>query len=49
MGEIKQFIIKNWIYFSYNDQVNLTDSEIHIYYIGYVTAKKLLIVIRLTV
>ena len=46
MRKIKQFNIKNY---SYNDQVNLTDSEIHIYYIGYVTAKKLLMVIRLTV
>ena len=61
MEKIKQINIKNWTYYFYNNQINLKDFdarllkldkknyEIDIYYISYVTAKKLLIVIILTV
>ena len=61
MWKVKQIIIKNRTYYFYNDQINLKDfngrllkvdkkdyKEIDIY-IGYVTKKKLLIVIILTV
>ena len=54
MGEIKQINIRNWTYYFYNDQINLTNfdarllkidkkdyNEIDIYYIGYVTVKKI--------
>ena len=53
MREIKQIKIKNWTYYFYNDQIDLKDSdakllkidkkdyEIDIYYIGYVTVKKI--------
>ena len=54
MGDIKQINIKYWIYYFYNDQINLKDfdakllkvdkkdyNEIDIYYITYVTVKKI--------
>ena len=54
MGMVKQVNIKNWTYYLYNDQLNLTDfdaslfkldkkdyNEIDIYYISYVTVKKI--------
>ena len=53
MGKVKQIKIKNWNYYFYNDQITLKDFdarllkvekkdyEIDIYYIGYVTVKKI--------
>ena len=53
MGKVKQINIKNWNYYFYNDQITLKDFdarllevekkdyEIDIYYIGYVTVKKI--------
>ena len=53
MGEIKQINIKSWTYYFYNDRIDLKsfdakllkidkkDYEIDIYYIGYVTVKKI--------
>ena len=54
MGEIKQINIKNWIYYFYNNIVDLKDFDakllkiekksyknIDIYYIGYITIKKI--------
>ena len=61
MGEVQQINIKDWTYYFYKDQINLKDFNARllkiykknykqIYYIGYVTLKKkLLIVIILTV
>ena len=61
MGEVQQINIKDWTYYFYKDQINLKDFDARllkiykknykqIYYIGYVTLKKkLLIVIILTV
>ena len=61
MGEVQQINIKDWTYYFYKDQINLKDFDAmllkiykknykQIYYIGYVTLKKkLLIVIILTV
>ena len=60
MGKIRQINIKNWTYYFYNDQIDLKDAmllkidkkdykDIGIYYIGYVTVKKLLILTILTV
>ena len=60
MGEIKQINIRSWTYYFYNDRIDLRnfdvkllkmdnkDYEIDIYYISYVTVKKLIIVIILT-
>ena len=60
MGEIKQINIRSWTYYFYNDRIGLRnfdvkllkmdkkDYEIDIYYISYVTVKKLIIVIILT-
>ena len=53
MGEIKQINVKSWTYYFYNDRIDLKsfdaklltidikDYEIEIYYIGYVTVKKI--------
>ena len=54
MGKVKQFNIKNWNYYFYNNRINLKNfdakllkvdkkdyNEIDIYYIGYVTIKKI--------
>ena len=52
MGKVKQIKIKNRTYYFYNDQVNLKDFDARllkvdekdykdIYYIGYVTVKKI--------
>ena len=51
MGKVKQINIKNRTYYFYNDQINLKDfdarllkvdkKEIDIYYISYVTVKKI--------
>ena len=54
MGETRQINNKDWIYYFFNDQINLKDfdasllkvdkkdyKEIDIYYIGYVTVKKI--------
>ena len=53
MGEIKQINIRSWTYYFYNDRIDLRnfdvkllkmdkkDYEIDIYYISYVTVKKI--------
>ena len=52
MGKTKQINIKNWTYYFYNDQIKTFDArllkvdkkdykEIEIYYIDYVTVKKI--------
>ena len=47
MGEVKQINIKNQTYYFYNDMINLIKivkkhyKEINIYYIGYITIRKI--------